>query len=211
MHHQLTESLASVERDGGNIIETSRKANELTAQALAQLRSHEVAHVFASTAEEITFFKEWKPAIEHWQLYYQELLEMALDCVMPGIWEATVLQEKLVQVRNYFTANTFLVKYYRSGDTYLDDKLFVRSTDQSFPPQGDTLLHAVCDRFVALLLAYEKLHGFIHHALQRLSTGPAPVDKFEKKFKWTDSKAALIELLYALQRKGSINNGQAEL
>jgi hypothetical protein len=215
VHQELTDSLASLERDGGNTIETYRNAIDLAAHALAQLRSHVVAHGFASAGEEITFFKRWKPAIEHLQVYYRELLEMALGTVVPGSWEVTGLQEKLEKIRSYFTANAFLVKYYRSGDTYLDDKLFVRSMAegswQPFPAPGDTIFHAVCDRFVAILLAYEKLHGFIHHALQGLSTGPALVDKFEKKFKWTDSKAALIELLYALQRKGSINNGQAEL
>lgn len=215
MHHELAESLESIERDSGNTIASYKQAIDHAAHALARLRSQALSEGFASLAEEICFFKQWQPAIEHLHVYYHELFDMALDCVVPGSWETTILQDKEEKIRSHFTTNAFLIRYCRSGDTYLDDKLFVRSgreaSQQPFPLASDNALHAVCDQFVAILLAYEKLHGFIQRALHASSTGPASVDNIENKFKWTDSKAALIELLYALQRKGSINNGQAEL
>lgn len=206
-----------LQRDGGNTIEVFKKAIDLTARALEQLRVHVTGHGFTSQDEEIEFFKTCKPAVEHLHLYYHHLFEMVLCGVTQGSFDEVILQRQLDKINGFYAEHTFLVKYYRSGATYLDDKLFVRAPNDGtwMPLQSgcDIRFTAVCDQFLSILLAYEKLQLFIHGELRKplSETATLAVDGVEKKFKWTDSKAALIELLYALQRKGSINHGEVEL
>ena len=67
---------------------------------------------------------------------------------------------------------------------------------------------------VARIIANDMLEVYLKEELDRLKrTEPDEHKIFAPKVKlnWTDSKASLIELIYALYYKGSFNNGQADI
>jgi hypothetical protein len=216
VYHELTETLASLEREGGNTIEVYKKSIALTAQALTQLRAHVHTHGFASIEEEIAFFKALKPKVESLHLYYRQLFELEISkSNTSGGYDAALQQQQLDRIKQFYAANAFLVKYYRSGATYLDDKLFVRlPSDGSWMPVDathDPVFTAVCDQFIATLWAYEKLQVYINKVTQRSGIDEAYATATGKPLRWTETKAALVELIYGLQKVGCFNNGQADI
>lgn len=170
---------------------------------------------FAGLQDEMSFFKTMKPQLEGKLLFYIRQLQIMLG-KPSGSKESLqrYYHTQLESINRFFEENRFLVRYYRSGETFLDDRLFVRVDALAFLTAGDMLqagdLHAMYDRFAAELVANELLAGYLAGAVTALDDMPLPdFGGNNTALKWTDSKAALVELLYALYRKGSINNGQA--
>jgi hypothetical protein len=175
-------------------------------------------HGFSSIEEEISFFKEMKPKIESLLLYYNHLLGIEIGKPTGNKkHEEEYYEKELQKLKDFFDANNFLYKYYRSGANYLDDKLFVRKyydaklfhvPDISF----DTTFTAVCEQVISKILANEMLKDYLTNALDKLCN-KIETSNIRKDFnlKWTDSKTGLIELIYALQRKGCFNNGNAKI
>jgi hypothetical protein len=66
---------------------------------------------------------------------------------------------------------------------------------------------------VAIYLSNEKLVNFLNRTITEIDDYKAlpdlPTD--EPTISWTDSKAALIEVIYAFKAKGSFNHGKATL
>lgn len=171
---------------------------------------------FAGLQEEIAFFKTMKPQVEGRLLYYNSRLKITLG--KPAgtkQQQRSYFEKELEKITAFYETNRFLVQYYRSGETFLDDKFFVRVEASTLPAICGTVqskgLHAMCDGFAAELVAYELLAGHLAEELSALdgTSFPAAFGGNNSSVMWTDSKAALVELLYALYRKGSINNGQA--
>jgi hypothetical protein len=69
------------------------------------------------------------------------------------------------------------------------------------------------DILVAIYLSNKKLVNFLNRKITAIDNNRAlpdvPADK--PKISWTDSKAALIEVIYAFKAKGSFNHGKATL
>ena len=77
----------------------------------------------------------------------------------------------------------------------------------------DPLFCTLWGQKAAELLAYEKLGK---HIVQRIHELENPglitqVDSPETNLRWTDSKVALVELIYGLHSAGSINGGRIEI
>ena len=77
----------------------------------------------------------------------------------------------------------------------------------------DPLFCTLWGQKAAELLAYEKLGK---HIVQRIHELENPdlitqVDSPETNLRWTDSKVALVELIYGLYSAGSINGGRIEI
>ncbi len=62
----------------------------------------------------------------------------------------------------------------------------------------------------ALINANEKLSEYLRGALRVIDLPESSLQELSS-LQWTDSKSGLIELIYALQEKGSFNNGKATL
>src|SRR6266498_1075814 len=127
-------------------------------------------------------------------------------------------EKELQKLKDFFDDNNFLYKYYRSGLTYLDDKLFVREYYDSkimhvHAVNSDTCFTSVSDQIISKILANERLKDYLTKAVNELHHDKIEATDIKKdsNLKWTDSKTGLIELIYALQRKGCFNNGQAKI
>ena len=71
------------------------------------------------------------------------------------------------------------------------------------------------DYMVATILAHDRLEVYLKKELETLSTKLSNPNREQTFFannlsiQWTDSKTALVELIYALYACGSINHGNA--
>jgi len=176
-------------------------------------------HGFSSIEEEISFFKEMKPKIESLLLYYNQLLGIEIGKPIGNKnQEEEYYEKELQKLIDFFDNNNFLYRYYRSGSTYLDDRLFIRQYyDEKLihvqATNSDICFTSVSDEVIAKILANEMVSEFLKRAINKLNANKSDFGKNlnDVGLKWTDSKTGLIELMYALQRKGCFNNGQAEL
>jgi hypothetical protein len=98
-----------------------------------------------------------------------------------------------------------------------DSLYFLRESDKD-PLQPEYMLDidlsfsTIHSFKLAKLQAFENLQHYLNNAIFLLDHPGLISSKDEKpRNRWTDSKAALIELVYAMHSRGSINNGKGDV
>ena len=178
-------------------------------------------HKFRTQSEEIKFFKHGKPQFISKLIFLISIYN--IHSRMPKGGEKIVrkyLHHELQNLRRYFDNNLDFYKYYRTGSNYLDHKYFVRGkydirlTLDTFYFETDPLFSTSHDYKVAKIIANDLLQVYLEDtisSLERKDTIMATQDFPKVKLYWTESKTALIELIYALHSQGAIDNGKADI
>ena len=178
-------------------------------------------HKFRTQSEEIKFFKYGKPQFISKLIFHISIYN--IHSRMPKGGEKIVrkyLHHELQNLRRYFDNNLDFYKYYRTGSNYLDHKYFVRGkydirlTLDTFYFETDPLFSTSHDYKVAKIIANDLLQVYLEDtisSLERKDTIMATQDFPKVKLYWTESKTALIELIYALHSQGAIDNGKADI
>ena len=105
----------------------SEKAIALILEALSQLKQHILTHNFKTTQEEIYFFKEIKPRISSQTHLSQLHLQDQKPKAQGGKHICTkYYNNELRRLKTYFDNNFEFYKYYRTGNTLLDQHYFIR-------------------------------------------------------------------------------------
>lgn len=137
--------------------------------------------------------------------------------------QRSYLQRELEKLTLFFNDHLEFYNYYRMNCTYLDDQYFIRGTENHHLYQDSLMFYAdpdfstSHDYLVARIMANDRLEVFLNSQLENLSIKAANPhwgqvgSPHNSVLKWTDSKTALIELIYAIYSAGSINNGQCEI
>lgn len=131
------------------------------------------------------------------------------------------LYNELNSLTFYFSRNLDFYQYYRSKSTYLDRYYFTRNqndlricTDSSHIDK-DPLYSTGYDFKVAKIITNELLKIYLTNRLQELERiVQRKADNgliTETVLRWTGSKRALVELIYALEANGDFNKGTATL
>jgi len=160
---------------------------------------------FESKIEEIAFFRDIKPKFASQLIYYNEIYNIATN---KPFGSKKVLRKyyggELKKLKSFFDENTDFYKYCRTGNHSLDNKYFIRGkhdirlTLDSFYLQADNRFSTSHDYKLARIFANEKIREFLESELSDLDSPKATPVKPAGKLKWTGSKVALIELIYAL-------------
>lgn len=188
--------------------------------ALQKLKDFVLTRQFRDEAEEIHFFKVVKPGLLKELIYFIEVYHIEAKKPVGDI-EAlrTYFKNEQVRIRLVIERNQVLYNYYRSGRTDLDKLYFLRNADEKIlSPQYaleiDPLFSSVHSFNLGKIMAFEQLTNYLQHTLYALDN-PLPIQLAVegKKFKnvWTESKAALIELAYAIHARGAVNNGRGDV
>lgn len=182
-----------------------------------RLRTFVTHYTFRDQSEEINFFKNVKPHIFSWLLYYGQL--HAMEARMPVGSRADqrkYLVEALGRIKYFFDMNSEFYCYYRSGSTHLDDYYFLRGKADIQPItdnicfERDVEFSTGYDLKVSTILANEKLTNYINDRLSILSCREdPPVSKM--KLAWTGKKAELVEQVYAWEEAKCFNYGHANI
>lgn len=203
------------------IIEESYHMATVLRGLLSKMKSHVLEKGFTDNDEEIEFFKTIKPQILGKLIYYNKVFRIESSCpVGNGKLYHKYFEGELHQLKQEYKehiCNTDFYRYYRLGRTDWDHNFFqlgkidLHSGVNSFVFEIDTQFSTYYDYKVARIIASELLYN---HLLSRIAPEePAglffPEDQAQgKDILWTESKNALIELIYALHASGSISHGK---
>lgn len=227
MHNYFNEIIRKVEDDlqfiNAEFDITHKRAEEsyaVVAKAYEKLQVFVQKYKFKNQSEEIRYFKIHKPKLLARLIYFSRVYHIETK-KPPGTDKSKrkYLQNELDKINRYFDNNIDFIRYYRSGANYLDHKYFVRGkidfrlSHESFFIELDRKQSTSFDFKVAKIIANDLLHIYLHDELNFLELH----DKKDKsnetapkiKLSWTDSKTALIELIYALHTQGTFDNGKS--
>jgi hypothetical protein len=186
---------------------------------IRELRQYINARQFGNPGDEIRFFKQYKPGFYHHLFFYSEVLEIELkrptgsnQCIRDYYLSHTN------RINETFERNRDFYAYFRSGACHQDEYYFTRSNNTSIIYNGflmeiDPDFSTGFDLLVAIYLSNEKLINLLNRKVIEVdnNTAVSVLPAELPKIMWTDSKLALIEIIYAFKAKGSFNHGTATL
>lgn len=224
LNKNLSNQLNRINSEENDILKKTQKAIKSIQSSLAELKAFVQQYKFIDEIEEIRFFKEIKPDIFSQLIYHVKIFNIESRRPM-GSYEnqKNYLQHELEKLTFFFNNHLEFYQYYRMNSTYFDDKYFVRGKEDIHLYQ-DSLMFYVDPEFstshdyvVAKIMANDRLEVYLKTEMESLilkSANPnwGQLGNIENNpLKWTDSKTALVELIYALYAVGSINKGQSEI
>lgn len=175
---------------------------------------------FSTDIEEIHFFRTIKPQILGKLIYYNKVYRIETTCpVSNGKMHYSYFSTQLTNLKREYVehlCNSDFYRYYRSGRTDRDDTYFKRGNINyhdglnSMVFEIDSSFSTFFDYKTARIIANELLYSYL---LTKINPDEDPdliLQKPEttKDIFWTDSKNALIELIYALYASGVISHGK---
>ena len=227
-HHFFHEAISKISKKEerltikpSKIIEESYAMTLLLKDSLAELKEFVMNSGFENEQQEIDFFKNIKPQILGKLIFYNKVYRMEIACPVPnGKLLLQYFSSKLEQLKKTFkehTVSSDFYRYYRSNRTDLDDRFFrlgniefysgLNSVAFEMDPQFSTYYDYKVSRIISDDLLY-------HYLLRRMdpdeseAVSEIAAEAYLKDIYWTDSKNALIELVYALHATGAVSNGR---
>lgn len=211
--------IATIDLKGKNIIEDSKAILLFLKDKLIELKLTILSESFKDETEEITFFKYQKPLLLGRLIFFYKVLHIESNC--PPCMELTneYYRKQQEEQKLFFDRIVGFYQYYRSGATYRDRYYFLREK-REICPETDLFLFedepefsTGYDGLVARILAMEMLYAYLT-SRKRILTQEATemqVAALVKEYHWTDKKAAMVELIYAIHAAGSVDNGQVDI
>lgn len=201
-------------------IRVTNKGIDLCNRVLTELKDLIEKEDLESVEEEIHFFKEVKPSIMSYLIYFTEVRSCEIRKPKAGVnFQVRFFEKEIKKVNKFFYRNIDFSHYMELGHNYLDHQLFTRNYQNNFPftplvnyyqfPEFSTSHDMLWSKIKAM-------HRFLHYirkCLGELRPGRSfisPERKHPVLF-WTSSKTALTELIYALYSDGALNHGAADL
>lgn len=208
--HEVSEAVTTMIEQAGIMI-------PLLQDTFLRLKDNIRSPGFTDAAEEVEFFRYVKPQVVGKLIFYNEAYRIETTCpVQEGKMFRKYFMRQLKNVKQNHTSKLDMdfYRYYRSGRTDRDNELFRRghlhfsAAVDSFYFEMDNQHSTYYDHLAARIIAQDLLYAFL---LSRID--PDTNDGFQsihmsKELKWTGTKNALIELVYALYVSGVISNGK---
>lgn len=190
-----------------------------TKKTLKKLRIKITSQGFLSEVDECRFFKTIKPIPLGYLIYYLSLAEFETNRPQTGVKKIKKhIQINLSLYQDYYLEHKTFYQYLERKRTDRDLEYFRRSRGLvKFHP--DSLTYCVDEDFstshdfiAAKIFAHKLLIERLNRELNSLeSPAPIPETPIPSKMQWTGNKVDLIELIYALQETGTINNGRTDI
>lgn len=217
----LEDQLLFINAEFDNRQKCAEESFKIISIAYDKLQVFLLKYKFKTEQEEIRYFKSQKPKLISKLIYFGKVyhIEMKKPQGTDKSKKKYLLNE-LDKINRYFDNNIDFIRYYRSNDTYLDYKYFVRNkidfrhSHESFSIELDRKQSTSFDFKISKIMANDLLQIYLHDELNFLEL----YDKKDKSqvvhksnLTWTAPKVHLIEILYAFHSAGVFNNGKAEL
>ncbi|WP_151154352.1 RteC domain-containing protein [Sphingobacterium sp.] len=187
----------------------------LIVESLAQVKEYVLKKGFKDIDEEIYFFKYMKPAIVSKLIFYNAIYKIETKKPYGAKPTKKYLNSETKKLKRYFDNNLDFYKYYRTNNSYLDEKMFVRNKHDiklcldTYYFQSDHSFSTSHDYKVAKIIANDLIQVYIEDQLFNKAHEYKSVTL--KKLNWTSSKVALIELIYALHYQGVFDDGKSDI
>jgi len=218
---ELEHQLKVIHSETEEPIKYAEQAIKRLITILERLKTTFLNYQFENKSEEIDFFRNVKPQFAAKLIYYNDIYNIETNKPF-GSKKAIrkYYNAELIKLETYFSENLEFYRYYRTGNSNLDNKYFIRGkhdvrhTLDSFYFQADHRFSTSHDYKVARILANDTIKIYLETEISKLENKENPnkvAIPFRKTQKWTGSKVALVELIYALHTEGVFNNGASEL
>lgn len=201
--------------DSTHIIDESYRMTMFLRDLLLKMKEHVVSSGFTDKSEEIEFFRKIKPQILGKLIYYNKVYRIETSCpVSSGKMQHKYYGGELQHLKQEYKGqicNSDFFRYYRSGMTDHDEQYFqlgkinFNGGLNSYVFEIDQQFSTYYDYKVSRIIASELVYAYL---LSKISNDFTEVEASDKDFFWTDSKNALIELIYALYVSESISGGK---
>jgi hypothetical protein len=218
----IKKDIQIIDLEDDTTLNKSVKIIELLKTYFNELKEHISEYTFNNETEEIQFFKETKPQIFCMLIYYDNIYRMEINRPNGSeLMQKAFTLKQFDDLKEYFDNNIDFYKYCRSQRTDLDKQYFLRY-------QPDVEMYFDCHYFerdrkfstgfdlkVATILANDMLSNYLNAELVKEdlpNNHQFDNSNIQKvKAKWTGSKVALVELIYAFNTSKCINNGKSDL
>lgn len=211
--NELEEQINELLFEQDNLLASYEKVIEILLEKTAKLKDYVLKAGFKNQQEEIHFFKQIKPKFIAKLIYYNTVYKIETKKPQGAKAVKKYLNEELNKLKRYFDNNLEFYKYYRTNNTFIDDKLFVRNkydiklSLDTFCFEADHRFCTSHDYKVAKILANDLIQVYLEDQLNNNHKKSAN----NSSLNWTASKTALTELIYALHSQGVFDNGNADI
>lgn len=165
---------------------------------LATLRKYVQENGFKSEEDEIHFFKNVKPKVVSRLIFFNSVFK--IETKRPNGGRKVIrkyLNAELHKLQRFFENNLEFYKYYRTNNTFLDRKLFLRGNADvklnldTFFFEADPTFSTSHDYKVAKIIANDMIQVYLEHQhdLNEKGTNILPSPAL---INWTGSKTSLI-------------------
>ena len=150
-------------------------------------------------------------------IFYHTLFKIETKRPESKLLKEKYLMRVIKKLHKYFEQNADICLYYRSKQECLDEIYFLRKNRNIAIP-ADTLFSYIDHEFSTLhdhtfscIIAHEQLIRYLENEIGKLQNQELKPELPKTSYTWTDSKIALVELIYALHSSRSINNGKVDI
>jgi len=189
----------------------------LTSDAINTIKTEVQKNGFATTGDEIHFFKFVKPAFYALQIYEVDRYNISVNApVGTAEMRKAYYEQELLYLIRFFRLHAFHYQYFRTGARELDQQYFTRDGRPGDIPVLELAdpwpgFSSPLDYLFAKFIAYERLQNELIDQLTGLFSNKIPVSKSTPKLKWTGEAIHLVEVAYGFWLTGQINDGNATI
>jgi len=197
----------------------AKKGIEKSRSTLVELKRLVIENGFPDSNSEIHFFKEIKPAVLSYLLFYQAVFDV--ESLRPKYHSKRLkkyMQRKLEEIQIFMQQESRCVQYYNCCFTYLDELYFIRDReDIPIELRGNNHLEdgqfaTWRDQTFTEIRASEMLTDYLVSEIRKLGRADDSRSGYRlKKGKWTGKKIYLAEIIYALDSAKVIDNGRMSI
>ncbi|MCT3648403.1 RteC domain-containing protein [Elizabethkingia anophelis] len=210
---KLETAIGELEIETDCPIKRFEAAIQLITQSLSDLKEFILKNDFKNTDEEIIFFKCQKPVIVSKLIYYNAIYKIETRKPYGAKRIKKYFTKELKKLKRFFDNNLDFYKYYRSNNSFFDEKYFIRGKHDirlwldTFYFEADHRFSTSHDYKVAKIIANDLIQVYLEDRLNNINVKKGS----DNSLKWTASKTALTELIYALYSHGVFNNGNTDI
>jgi len=227
MKYSLDKILLEIHNKEDKILSQSKRlideAYEMTLylqDLLGSVKKYLIEEGFKNDEEEIHFFRCIKPQILGKLIYYNKIYRIETTCpVSNGKMYYSYFSGQLANLKREYIehlCSSDFYRYYRSGRTDRDDTYFKRGNINyhdglnSIVFEIDPEFSTFFDYKTARIISNDLLYTYLLTKINPDENPDVILQKPEssKDIFWTDSKNAIIELIYALYASGVISHGK---
>lgn len=226
MKHPLHTIIAEIQKqerklsaEAPSFIDEAYRMTVYLQELLHHVKEDIIKEGFANKAEEIRFFKQIKPNILGKLIYYNKVYRIETACPAENghlYQNYFALQLRgLQQEYKEHICNSDFYRYYRSGRTDRDEHYYslgnINYYDglNSFVFEIDPKFSTYFDYKVAKIIANELIYNYLPTKLTPEQTPDVLLQNADAKdIFWTQTKNALIELIYALHAADALSHGK---
>lgn len=209
-----------VSRETSGLIDEAYQMTLYLKELLHTAREYILKEGFKDQTEEIEFFRDIKPQILGKLIYYNKVFRIETVCpVKDGKMYQKFFTSQLQVLKQEFKeqiCGSHFYRYYRSGRTDRDQEYFMRGKInyrdglKSYVFEIDHRFSTYYDSKAARIMANDLIYAYLISKINPEESRSSLLHDAEstKDIFWTDSKNALIELVYALYASGVISHGK---